>query len=140
MSQKGTMLRPQGAPKASNHNHATAITTTSATDRPSFNQIGPKLDKPSQHQPAHCDTLSAIVTLVTSRGPQNTLRVETYVKSWCKNNMVPKTTIIQYNNLRKTGSGLPSGPPSSHHHHHHIHHHQTPTMVPTPPPHPSQLQ
>ena len=83
------MLRSQGAPAAANSATTTAITI--ATDRPSLDQIGPKLAEPGQHNRTHQDMLLAIVT---SRGPQNTLRVETYVTSWYKNNTIPKTNTI----------------------------------------------
>jgi len=98
------MLCPQGAPTAADN--ATATTTTSATDRPSPNQIRPKWTKPGHHNRTHCDTLSAIVT---SRGPQN---VETYVGPLYEEITVTKYTIIPYKTLQKMDSGPPSGPPS----------------------------
>jgi hypothetical protein len=104
------MLRPQGAPVAADH--ATETTATVTTDRPSFDQIGPKLAKPGHSNRTHRDMLSAIVTLVTSRKQQN---IETYVGSWYKNNTVSKNnTIIEkvpYKNPQKMGSGPPSRPP-----------------------------
>jgi len=98
------MLCPQGAPTAADN--ATATTTTSATDRPSPDQIRPKWTKPGHHNRTHCDTLSAIVT---SRGPQN---VETYVGPPYKEITVPKNTIIPYKTLQKMDYRPPSGPPS----------------------------
>jgi hypothetical protein len=103
----GTMLREQGAHTDADCVNATVI--TSAQNHSSFEKNGEKLAKFELLNRSYYDTLSAIVT---SRGPQKTSCVETYLESWYKNNTVPKTTIKEYKNPRKTGSETPSGPPS----------------------------
>ena len=65
------MIRQNGAPTAADH--ATTTATTITTDGSSFVEIGLKLAEPGHTNRTHLDTSSAIVT---SREPQNTLRVE----------------------------------------------------------------